>query len=215
VKLRTYVPFLSHVFAALVLSAFGCVFATAQAGPTAVRRIQPSAFVMVNGTFTGLESNGVTSFQGGRNLAFAAGGDFGFYAPGRYSLAAEVRGSIPMNSGDIVGEKSILGGLRFSREPAGDHALPIRPYVDILFGRGQLNYQNGGYVTPYFILLSNNSNTLEAGGGVEMDVARNFSVKLDAQVQTWKTPIPGVDTLYSKHAGVGVTYRLGAGSGPR
>jgi hypothetical protein len=212
VKLRTYVPLLPCALTALFLSAFGCAAAAAQAGPTAVRRIQPSAFVMLDGTFTGLNAGGVTSFQGGKNLAITAGGDFGFYSPGRYSLAAEVRGSYPVASGDIVGEKSILGGLRFSREP-GD--VRLRPYVDVLFGRGELNYQHGGYITPLFLLYSNNSNTLEAGGGVEMDISRNFSVKLDAQVQTFKTPIPGADTLYSKHLGIGVTYRIGAGWAPR
>jgi hypothetical protein len=205
-----------HVLAALVLSVFGCAIAAAQAGPTALRRIQPSAFVMVDGVFTGLNGGGNTSFQGGKNLSITAGADFGFFAPGRYSLAAEVRGTYPINSGDIVDEKSILGGLRFSREPAGDHPIPLRPYVDVLFGRGALNYQHGGYpISDFVAALSSNSNTLEAGVGVEADVSRNFSVKLDAQVQTFKTPIPGVDTLYSKHLGAGVTYRFGAGGRPR
>jgi hypothetical protein len=185
--------------------------ANAQAGPTAIRRISLSPFVLVDGTYTGLDAD-QTSFKGGRNLSIIAGADLGFYSPGRYSLAAEVRGNYAINSGDIVGEKSILGGLRFSREPGRGI---VRPYVDVLFGRGALEYQDGGYLTPQFLLISNNSNTLEAGGGVELDIPHNLSIKLDAQVQTWKTPIPGADTFYSKHFGAGVAYRFGANGRPR
>jgi hypothetical protein len=192
-----------------------CCSALAQT-PTAIRRLQPSAFALVNETFTGLEANQTTSLRGGRNTAFTLGGDMGIYSPGRYSLAVEVRGTYPISSGNIVSEKSILGGVRFSREPSQEGGLShLRPYVDVLFGRGQLDYQNGGYVTPNLLFYQSNTNILDGGGGLEVDLTQHFSLKVDVQAQRWKTPVLPGGTMYSKQGGVGVTYRFGVGSGPR
>jgi hypothetical protein len=214
VKLRLrFLP----IVCSLTLAGFLCSLASAQA-TTAKRRLQLSGFALVDETYTGLNADQTTTFEGGRNVAFTAGGDLGFFSPGRYSLAAEVRGSYPMASGNIVTEKSILGGVRFSREPAGEgFAGVFRPYVDVLFGRGQMDYQNGGYITPGLLFYQSNSNILQGGGGIELDLLRQFSLKIDLQAQHWKTPVlePNSTTLWSKQGGVGVTYRFGAGTGPR
>ena len=194
-----------------------CAVSFAQA-PTAIRRLQPSVFVMGSGALSGLQADETSSGVGGRNISITAGGDLGVWAPGQYSLAVEVRGTYPIDSGHIVGEKSVLGGLRFSREPSSAGFFHVlRPYVNVLFGRGQLEYQSGGYVvlSQNTIYLSNNSNVFDAGGGLEVDVTRRFSLKLDTQVQQWKTPIPGALTINSNQFSAGVTYRFGAGAGPR
>lgn len=200
---------------ASLLAVCGISVAAAQT-PTASQRLHASAFALANGTLTGLEANQTTSFRGGKNIAFTLGGDLGFYSPGAYSLALELRGTYPLASGHIVDEKSVAAGLQVAHEPPSEGFFRYtRPYVDVLFGRGQLTYQAGGYLTQNFIYFQSNSNLLQGGGGVEIDVTQHFSLKVDAQVQRWKTPVLPEKSLYSKVGGIGVAYRFGAGSGPR
>ncbi|MEG9432458.1 hypothetical protein [Terriglobus sp. ADX1] len=187
--------------------------AVAQANqPTAIRTLVPSAFVMVGGTSTGVGSYSRSSFSnGGKNLTLTAGVDVGFHSFGNYMLAAEVRGSYPLNSGNIVAEKDILGGARLSYESG----RLIRPYVDGLFGRGQMTYQNGGYAVGNLLYAQTASNIYGAGGGVELDIATRISLKADVQAQHWNTPVLDSGSTWSGRVSVGAAYRFGAGQGPR
>ncbi|WP_047490406.1 hypothetical protein [Terriglobus sp. TAA 43] len=187
--------------------------ALAQANqPTAIRKLAPSAFVMVGGTYTGVGSFGsATHRNGGKNMTLTAGGDLGFLSFGRYMLGAEVRGSYPIDSGHIVGEKSILGGARMSYETGG----LIRPYVDGLFGRGQMNYQNGGYQVGSLLYSQTATNIYDFGGGAEFDVFRQISLKVDVQAQHWNTPVIANGHVWSAQGSIGAAYRFGAGQGPR
>jgi hypothetical protein len=191
----------------------------AQAAPTAVRRLAPSAFVMFSGVETGVATRGEASLaHGGHNLSVTAGGDLGVFTFSRYALAAEVRGTFPVNSGKIVGVEDILGGLRISREPTGIMGrgnTNWRPYADVLFGRNQMNFQSGGY------FVSSGSSTLiykqsagtmfQAGGGVEYDFNPHFSIKVDAQAMLSQTPVVNTSSgAFGGQVSAGVSYRLGA-----
>lgn len=189
-----------------------CIFASlasavntfAQSAPTASRGVIPSVFGGFSGTFTGLESS--------RNLAFTAGIDVGFHPFFGLLPAVEVRGTYPIASGQIVGEESALGGLRVQKR-----FNRIRPYADILFGRGQLNYQNGGFIVPSqdFRYVQSTSNVWSPGIGAEFDLSPHFAALLDGQFQHWNIPFstganpssPG--SLYSKTGTIGVVYRFG------
>src|SRR3954454_25215696 len=106
--------------------------ATAQVAlPTASRTLQLSAFGGFSGVYTGL--------AGGKNLSITAGGDLGFLPYRGMRPSLEVRGTYPMNKGDIDPQKNILGGLKV------DFLLShrIHPYGDILFGRGEMKYGSG------------------------------------------------------------------------
>lgn len=180
--------------------------------PTAIRKLTPSAFVMVGGTYTGVGSNGsATHRHGGKNLALTAGADLGFLSFGHFMLGAEVRGSLPLDSGHIVGEKSILGGARMSYETGG----LIRPYVDGLFGRGQMNYQDGGYAVRNLLYSQTATNIYDFGGGLEFDIFRQISLKADVQAQHWNTPVIANGHVWSAQGSIGAAYRFGAGQGPR
>ena len=185
--------------------------------PTAIRKLAPSAFVMIGGTYTGVGSNGsATHRHGGKNVALTAGANLGFLSFGHFMLGAEVRGSYPLDRGHIVGEKSILGGARMTYETGG----LIRPYVDGLFGRGQMNYQDGGYklLTPSGFTLGYSqtaTNIYDFGGGLEFDVFRQISLKADVQAQHWNTPVIANGSVWSGQASIGAAYRFGAGQGPR
>lgn len=192
--------------AACSLAIATCSFssALAQSTATASRALEPSAFLGITGAYTGLD--------GSRNLGITAGIDIGFHPFFGLLPAVEVRGIYPVNSGAVVGEESVEGGLRVQKRLRG-----VRPYADILFGRGQLNYQNGGYVVPSqnFSYLQSTSNVYSGGIGVEVDVTEHFALLLDGQAQHWNLPFtPGSSStasssMFSKIGTIGVVYRLG------
>ena len=196
----------------------GGVGARAQARPTADRTLHPSAFVLFSETYTGL---GASSFNanpglGGRNFTLTLGGDLGVFPFRRFDLAAEVRGSYPVNKGKVDGQESVMGGLRISREPVGEgFAGRLRPYADVLVGRGAMDYQSGGYQVPGLLYTRTVSTVYDAGAGFEVDVTRQFSIKADAQFQRWSTPVTASGHIYSSQGGLGLVYRYGAGGSPR
>ena len=193
----------------------------AQTYPAAQRRFDLSAFALFSGTYTGLGSSPLASGggfagPGGRNLTFSLGADLGFYSYRGFQLGAEVRGAYPLDSGQVDGQKSILAGVRVTREPSGTGLFArVRPYGTVLAGRGQIEYQSGGYLTPGILFFNNNSAVYAGGFGAEADVSRSFSIRGDAQFQRWNTPVTQSGILHTSQGGIGIVYRYGAGSGPR
>lgn len=180
------------------------VAAAAQSSPTASRELEPSVFLGVSGAYTGLQT--------GRNASITAGADLGFRQFFGLSPAVEIRGTYPVDSGEVAGEESVEAGLRI-----GKRYTHFRPYADILFGRGELNYQNGGYIVAAqsFRYLQSTTNVISPGIGVDLDVSEHYAVVVDGQFQHWDLPFstganpatPG--SIYSKVITVGVVYRFG------
>lgn len=194
---------MKSLFKLSAVAALICLPSTlfAQARATAKRTFQLQAFGLLSGTYTGL--------SGGRNLAFTLGGDLGFYYTHGVLLSAEVRGTYPVAKGDVDAQKSLLGGLR------ADHRFSrATVFGDALFGRGGIEYVNGGYVVPPLVYFSSNTSVYGAGGGVEFDVARGLGLRVEGQVQHWSTPVVSSGTIYPKQIGVGVVYRFGANGRP-
>ena len=187
--------------------AIGCflpIAAAAQSSPTASRALEPSVFLGVSGVYTGLES--------ARNASITAGVDIGFRQFFGFSPALEFRGTYPVHSGQVAGEESAEGGLR-----VGKRYNHFRPYADILIGRGELNYQNGGYIVPSqsFRYIQSTTNVISPGIGVDLDVTDHYAVLIDGQFQHWDLPFStGADpatpgSIYSKVLTIGVVYRFG------
>ena len=187
----------------LYAACFRPVHAHAQGVATASRRFEPSVFLGVTGTYTGLE--------GTRNAGVTAGFDLGFHPFFGLLPALEIRGTYPISSGAVVGEESFSGGLRVTKRIGR-----FRPYVNVLFGRGQLNYQNGGYIVPVqnFEYLQSTSNVISPGLGVEVDLTTHFALLLDGQYQRWTVPFTPDSTstdnssIYSKAGTIGAVYRF-------
>lgn len=179
------------------------LLATAQSAPTASRAIEPSVFFGFSGNYIGLQT--------ARNLSLTAGADLGFLPFHGFSPAIELRGTYPIDSGQVAGEESVEGGLRVSKP-----YTRIRPYADLLFGRGELNYQNGGYIVPAqsYRYIQSTSNVISPGIGVEIDGTEHLALMLDGQFQHWDLPFgtgsspatPG--SLYSKVLTIGLVYRF-------
>jgi hypothetical protein len=194
------------------------------AEPTAVRKLQTSVYGLFNYTDTGLQPrNGSGALYGskGHNAGITAGVDVSVYSWNRFAAAIDIRGSYPINDGQLVAEKSLLGGLRVSYEPAGIFSTPIaglsrlRPYGDFLYGRGEMDYQHGGYLVGNLLYTQTAGGIYAGGGGVEVDVSPRFSFKADYQAEHWSTPVTPSGSVFAQQVGVGVAYRIGANQGPR
>lgn len=190
--------------------ALGCVLlgmavlpASGQSVSTASRPIVPSAFAGITGDYTGL--------YGGRNLGITAGLNLGFHPIFGLLPAIQVRGTYPIDNGSIVGQEHVEGGLRVEKRYRG-----FRPYADFLFGRGEMNYQNGGLAVPLqaYRYVQTTSNIISPGVGFEADVTPHVAVMVDGQFQIWQVPFdPSGQTANASHifsfpGTIGVVYRF-------
>lgn len=194
---------LAAVFSSALTLASGPTLCSAQSTPTASRSFEPSVFAGISGSYTGL--------SGGRNLGINAGADLGFRPFFGFLPSLEVRGTYPADSGTIVGQETILAGIRLQKRYRN-----VRPYVDFLVGRGQMKYQSGGYIVlaQDFKYLQSTSNVLSPGLGFETDITPHFALLLDGQLQHWDIPFTPASSstagssIYAKVGMIGVVYRF-------
>lgn len=168
----------------------------AQVLPTARQTLQLSGFAGASGVYTGL--------AGGKNLSVTAGIDLTIRPYFGLSPTVEVRGTYPVDSGNVDSEENLLAGLLIGKRYRGLH-----PYVDFLYGRGQITY-SPAYPNPsqtvYY--LATTSGVLSPGGGVDLDLSRHFGFRADVQYQRYATPVTGSGNLYSTPITLGLIYHL-------
>jgi hypothetical protein len=170
--------------------------AAQQAHPTASRTLQLSAFAGASGAYTGLAN--------GRNFSVTAGADLGLPIYRFLRPTLEVRGTYPIDGGDVDSQKSILAGGKVEFLPT----RRIRPYGNFLIGRGEMDYKNGGYYFDYSMYKLTTTNVLSPGFGFDYDVTRHLSLRADGQYQHWgEAPTPS-GAVYAKVGTVGVVYRF-------
>jgi hypothetical protein len=179
------------------LCALACssTHAAAQAGSTASRRITPSVFAGVTGVSTGLDS--------GTNLSMTAGFDVDLFPNSIFHPAIEYRGTYALAKGDVDSLKNNLGGLRISRFYGR-----FRPYADLLAGRGETTYANGGYQVPGKLVFytRSSSNVFSLGGGTDVLAAGHIALKLDFQIQRYSSPVTTSGHIYSETGALGLVY---------
>jgi hypothetical protein len=169
--------------------------ASAQATSTATRRITPSVFGGVTGVYTGLDS--------GRNLSVTAGVDVAFRPASRFHPAIEYRGMFAVGKGGTDSVKNNLGGVKvFARYGR------FSPYADLLAGRGETTYANGGDQVPNTLIFytQSASNVYSVGGGTDVFVGDHLAVKLDLQMQRYSSPVTISGHVYSETGTLGVVY---------
>jgi hypothetical protein len=192
---------LKTAFRALTLLCFALAASSllrAQAIPAASRPFALSAFGGATGTFTGL--------SGGKNVGITAGGDITFKPYHRYYFSGEIRGTYPVDGGNVDAQKNFLFGVKVER-----YYNYFRPYVDFLYGRDEIDYKSGGYPNPAGTLLYLNSvsNIFSGGGGLDYTLTDHFALKIDGQFQRLGTPVTTSGSIYSKPITIGVVYRFG------
>ncbi len=200
-KLRLHGCFCIFVAAAgLSGSAWG------QAGATATAGLQLSVFGGATGVYTGVGL--------GKNLSITAGADATFRPFRGLFPSVEVRGTYPVDSGALDGQKNILAGLT-----VGPHLSWIQPYGDILVGRGEIDFK-----TPYpnpqdtEVYVQTASAVLSPGAGANFFFSEHFAGKADFQFQHYSSPVTTSGSVYAKAFTLGLTYRLplgGLGHGRR
>jgi opacity protein-like surface antigen len=175
--------------------------AVAQALPTATQTAHLSAFAGGTGVYTNIE--------GGRNLSITAGADLSISSFRGYHPSIEIRGTYPVHNGAVDAQKSALAGIRIDRQFGN-----FRPYVDFLIGRGEIDYQNGGFISGPITYISSTTNVFSPGGGVDYDFTDHLSLKVDLQYQFWKVPgepapIVPSGNIHPTVGTLGVVYRFG------
>lgn len=197
----------------VALLCFAATHGQAQSDATARRRVRLSTFALLGDTYTGL--GGATNGLGGRNFSLTAGVDLGLANIRRFEISAEVRGTYPLSSGHVDGQRSVLAGLRGSRTIAGSTRHAVTPFVELLAGRGSIHYVDGGYPMPPLLYSYSTGNVYSAGGGLELRLTAALSFVAEAQFQRWATPVATAGHIASKQGSGGVVYRFGAGSKAR
>jgi hypothetical protein len=165
---------------------------------TASRPLQLSVFGAATGVYTGL--------SGGKNALFTAGADLELLPHYSIRPTLEIRGSYPVDGGNISSERSVLGGLKL--EFLINHRL--RPYGDFLFGRGQMNYHpssslNGFFYNNYVYTLTT-TYVASPGFGFDYQFSRHLALKLDGQYQRWASTPTSSGVVYSKVGSAGLIY---------
>jgi hypothetical protein len=205
-------PLLSSLVFFTTFLGLGTQMARAQATSTATQALSLSAFGGATGTLTGLPAdNGMGQ---GKNVGITAGVDLRIGHYGNFLPSIEVRGTYPFHKGAIDSVKNVVGGLRVEH-PLLDGRL--HPYADILFGRGEIDYQGSGYYVPSSALIYyyTVSNIFSPGLGMDIDVTHSVSLKLDAQFQHYDTPVSSSGSIYAKAATIGAVYHFDFNPHPR
>jgi hypothetical protein len=141
-----------------------------------------------------------------RGNGVSVGADLTRYFRWRVAPSLEVRGNYA--AAPYATESTALFGLRLKT----DLRHIFHPYADFLVGGGRIVFTN----PPAPGYLKDKSLVYDLGGGVDIDVHRNFAAKIDFQGQSWNMGIsPSVTgsqtnrfTLVPVALMVGVTYRI-------
>ena len=111
-------------------------------------------------------------------------------------------------SGPIVNEHSYLIGPRIRANLGRYH-----PYGNFLIGLGQLNYAPSAEPLPGY--THDSGRVFSTGGGIDIDIYRNFQLKADIQHQSWNLGINTVVvpdgrafTLSPTPITLGISYRI-------
>ncbi|HXC95984.1 MAG TPA: hypothetical protein VNU92_09790 [Edaphobacter sp.] len=166
-----------------------------QAVPAGTQHLQLSAFAGGTGTFTDL--------LGGKNVGITAGGDITFLYFRSFRPSFELRGTYPIDEGHISSQKSFLLG------PKVDYPIGrFHPYVDFLFGRGEIDYHSPGFTFGNFRYISSNTSIYSAGVGLDYNLTHNLALKADTQFQHWNAPVVLSGVIHPTAVTFGVVYNF-------
>jgi opacity protein-like surface antigen len=176
--------------------------ASAQTAPAGTQKLQLSAFAAATGTFTGLE--------GGKNLGITVGADLTFLNFRQFRPSFEARGTYPINKGHISSQKNFLLGPKVEY-PLGK----FHPYVDFLFGRGQIDYHDPGFIFGNTLYINSDTFIYSPGVGADYNLTHNLAIKADVQFQHWDTPVTASGSIHPTALTLGVVYSFDFNRGHR
>jgi len=116
-----------------------------------------------------------------KNWGWTAGANYDrYFRLGKYPVGAGLEGRISSTTGTIVNEKTYGGGLRISTTIYDR----FHPFLNGIAGLGTIKYN----ILPIASDPSydhDNGWILQYGFGLDIDVYRNWAIKLDGQQQNW------------------------------
>jgi hypothetical protein len=177
---------------AIVFSPFGLL---AQSVPTATQRLQLSTFLIATEASSG--------FQGAKNFDITSGGDLTWLTFRHFNMGVELRGSFPLHSGSVIGQKNILAGPKLEYPKS-----MFRPYVDLLVGRGRISYLDGGYIAGPVKYIRSDSAVFSTGIGCDLYFTHRLAMRVDIQYQSWDSPAASSGRITSGLVSVGETYNF-------
>jgi len=177
---------------AIVFLPFGLL---GQSVPTATQRLQLSTFLIATETSSG--------FQSAKNFDITSGSDLTLLTLRHFNTGIEVRGSYPIHSGSVIGQKSILAGPRFEYPKS-----MFRPYADLLVGRGRISYLDGGYIVGTVKYIRSDSAVLSTGLGCDLYFTHRLAMRVDIQYQSWNSPAAASGRITPGLVSVGGTYNF-------
>ncbi len=167
-----------------------------QATPTATQALQLSVFGGITVTDTGLASGKDLGLTGGVNLRVPP--FRGLYPE------LEFRGTYGVDDDGIDRQKNALGGLKIAA-----HLGRLQPYGDFLIGRGEINYGSGYQVPGKPIFYTQSSSiVLSPGVGLDLNLSKQWALKMDLQVQRYSTPVAETGHIYATSGTLGIVYRF-------
>lgn len=143
----------------------------------------------------------INSDYGTRNHGITIGGDYTRFFRFPVVPSLEVRGNY--TSGIGITEKSILFGLRLE----APFRRRFHPYGTFLYGGTRVDFK----FPPTPTYTYDQASAFSVGGGIDVDVTRNFRAKLDYQQQFEDFGPNGIHndfTLTPAGFTVGVVYRI-------
>lgn len=150
-------------------------------------------------TVFGMYTNNNPDYGQRRNNGLTLGGDYTRYYRWRVQPSLEVRAG--SDNGEIIDQKTVLAGLRLKM----DIKQRFHPYGDFLVGGSWIHF----LLPPAPNYTHDQGFTRSYGGGVEMDVWRNWGAKIDYQGEhtVYSDQFSPIHLTPSKISG-GVVYRI-------
>jgi hypothetical protein len=140
---------------------------SAQYDPTESRGAALSAF----GGYTLVQPD----YYDADNTGFAAGIAFTRFLD-RFALEPSIALRATDSNGTAVRERTVTGGLQVAKKYNRFH-----PYINLLIGGGSIIYAT----RPAPGDREDRGRVLSLGGGVDIDLLRNFQLRFDLQQQSW------------------------------
>jgi hypothetical protein len=163
--------------------------------PTATQDLKLSAFVLATHT--------ITNLHGDQNSDIVSGVDLTIPAFHSVDAGAELRGSYPIHGGSLSSQESFVLG------PKIDYSIKsVRLYVDLLAGRGRINYLDGGYVFGALKYIRSDSPVFSTGVGCDLRFTHRSAIKVDFQFQAWDTPAVASGRITPGSVSIGGVYNF-------
>jgi hypothetical protein len=165
-----------------------------QSLPTATQRLQLSTFVASSRV-----SNDVA---GDKEIDLTSGLDLSLPVVKGIRPSIEARGSYPLG-GMVARQKVFLAGPGVGYDTGRLHY-----YMNVIVGRGRINYEDNGYIFRGFRYITSTSMVSAYVTGIDIGLTHQLSARVDFQYQHWTAPTPSFGSVNPVILSLGGVYKF-------